>query len=111
EICAGLAHKVACGPDLVEVLDESRARALAVRGDGAGHFGDRAAVAGDRFEELDDACLAFALEHAVDRALAVFKNGRGGEGGAVAANPNDNACQAVFPTPGPVHTHRASCPG
>ena len=60
----------------IEVLDEPRARALAVRRDGAGHFGDRAAVAGHGFKELDDACLAFALEHAVDRALAMFQNGR-----------------------------------
>src|SRR5207248_5657048 len=96
EIFAALAHEIARGPDLVEVLDESRARALAVRGDGAGHFDDRTAVAGDRFEELDDACLAFALEHAVDRALAVFQNGGGDEGGAVAADADESAGQSAF---------------
>ena len=86
-------HQVARGPDFVEVLDEARPRTLAVSGDGAGHFGDCAAVALDGFKQLDDGRLALALEHAIDGALAVFKNGARGEGGAVAADADERAWQ------------------
>src|SRR5260370_41640983 len=52
EIFAAVAHGIARGPDFVEVLDESRPRTLAVRGGGAGHFGERAAGAHGAFTEL-----------------------------------------------------------
>jgi len=86
-----VAHEIARRPDFVEVLDESRPGALAVRGDGAGHFNDRAAVAQDGFKELDDGRFALALEHAIDGALAVFQNGPRGEGGAVAPHADERA--------------------
>src|SRR5262249_32675780 len=67
---------------------------------------DRPAVAGDGFEELDDAYLAFALEHAVDRALAVFHYGGGGEGGAVAADADESARQSAFRSLGQIDDPR-----
>src|SRR5262245_5971048 len=91
EIFAALAHEVARGRDLVEVLDKAGAGTFAVGGDGAGHFGDRVAVAGEPLEQLDHARLALALEHAVDRALAVLQDGIRGEGGAVAADADEGA--------------------
>ena len=78
------------------MLDEAGTGTLAVGGDGAGHLGDRAAVAGERLEQLDHARLALALEHAVDRALAVLQDGRRGEGGAVAADADEGARQESF---------------
>src|SRR5271155_2165056 len=47
EIFAAMAQEIARRPNLLEVLDESRRRPLAVRGDGARYFDDRAAVAGN----------------------------------------------------------------
>ncbi len=96
EIFAAMAHEIARGPDLVEVIDETRPRTLAVGGDGAGHFRDCAAVARDRLQELDDTRLALALEHAVDGALAVLQDGACGEGGAVAADADESARQRSF---------------
>ena len=81
------------GPQLVEVLDEARPRTLAVRGDRPGHLGDCAAVARDGIEQLDDARLALALEHAIDGALAVLQDGIRDEGGAVAADADEGARQ------------------
>src|SRR5262245_44397558 len=96
EVFAAVTHEVARGPDLVEVLDETRPRTLALCGDGAGHLDDRAAVARHGFKKLNDARLALALEHAIDRALAMFQNGSCREGGAVATNADEGARQTTF---------------
>ena len=93
EIFSALAHEIARGPDFVEVLDEARPRALALGGHGTGYFDDCAAVARDGFEQLDDAWLALALEHAIDGALAVFQNGLRSERDAVAADADERARQ------------------
>jgi hypothetical protein len=94
EIFAALAHEIARRPDLVEVLDEARPGALALGGDGAGHFGDCVTVARDGFKQPDDAGLALALEHAIDGAFAMFQNGLRGEGSAVAADADEGAWQS-----------------
>src|SRR6266481_3980362 len=44
EIFAAVAHEIARGPDLVEVLNKPRPRTLALCGDGTRHFNDCAAV-------------------------------------------------------------------
>src|SRR5262249_37154832 len=88
--------KIARRPDVVEMIDEGRPRTLAVRGDGARHFSYGAAVARHGFKQLDDGCLALALEHTIDRALAMLQNGLRGEGGAVATNADEGAWQTTF---------------
>ncbi len=94
EIFAAVAHQIARGPDLFEALDKAGPRTLAIGGDGAGHLGDGAAIARDGFKQLDDGRLAFAFEHAIDGAFAVFHNGVRGEGGAVAADADESARQS-----------------
>src|SRR5262249_8687186 len=94
EIFAAVAQEVACGADLFEALDEATPGALPVRGDGTGHLRDCARVAGDGFEQLDDARLALALEDAIDRALAVFYNRIRDERRTVAANTDETARQS-----------------
>src|SRR5260370_34784052 len=72
EIFAAVAHEIARGPDFVEVLDESPPRTLAVPGDGAGHFSERAAVAHCGFKELDRGRVAPPPEPAIAGPLALF---------------------------------------
>src|SRR5262249_29267118 len=79
-----------------ERLDDGGRSPSAVRGDGARHFSYGAAVARHGFKQLDDACLALALEHTIDRALAMLQNGLRGEGGAVATNADEGAWQTTF---------------
>src|SRR5262249_41974872 len=75
EVFMALADRIALWPGAVETADEGRPRTLAVRGDRARPFMYRAVGARHGFKQLDDGCLALALEHTIDRALAMLQNG------------------------------------
>ena len=93
EIFAPVTQEVARRPHLVEMLDEAGPRSLAVRGDRAGHLGQRATIPGNRFEQPADARLALAFQDAIDRALAVLEDGGRSEGCAVAPDTDEGARQ------------------
>src|SRR5262249_4501296 len=96
EIFMALAHTIARRADDVEVFDECQPRTRRVRGADARQFSEGAAVARNGLKQLDDGCLALALEHTIDRALAMLHNGLCGEGGAVATNADEGARQTTF---------------
>ena len=73
EIFAAVAHQVARRPEMSRSATKPGGGPSPAVGDGAGDFGDGATVVGDGFEKCDDARLALALEHAIDRALAMLK--------------------------------------
>ena len=89
EIFTPVADEIARRPHLVEMLHEGGWWPVVLRSDRSGDFGNSAAVALERFEQLDDGRLAFSFKDAVDRPRAMLQNSTGGEGGAVAADTDE----------------------
>ena len=88
-----MAQQVARRHQIVERMDKARRRPFSGGGDGARHR-DRVAAGLDRGEQRRHRRLALALEHAIDRALAMLDDRGGGEGGAVAADADEDAREA-----------------
>ena len=76
-------------------MDKAGRRAFAGSGDGSGNR-DRVLAGLDRGEQERHRRLALALEHAINRAVAMRDDGGRGKGRAVTADADEDAGKACF---------------
>ena len=88
-----MAQEIARRAELVERMDKGRRRAFARCGDRARNR-RRVAAGLDRRQQRRHRRLALALQHAVDRTLAMCDDGARGKRGAVPADADEHAGKA-----------------